>query len=186
MSITGTPVRPSPVEGASRLTWYAAGLSVAASILHGLVAPQHFTEWWGYGAFFVVAALAQMGFATLLLIAPWRYDATGGLRADGDGGALRLYRLYLLLGVAGNAAIVVMYVVTRTVGIPILGPEAGEVEPVGPIDVVSKTIEVVLIGVLLRLRHLAHWSTRRSMERRDAPRAAAPSRWRAPFGGGGA
>ena len=141
----------SAQEGVSRLTWYAAALSAGASVLHGVVAPGHFDEWGGYGAFFVVAAVAQMGYAIILLIAPWRYDATGGIRADGS---IRAARIYYVLGVAGNAAIVAMYVVTRTVGIPFFGPEAGEVEAVGFIDVISKATELTLIAVLLRL----YWS----------------------------
>lgn len=135
-------------EGMSRLTWYAGALSVGASILHGVVTPDHFAEWWGYGAFFVVAAVAQMGYAIILLIAPWRYSATGALRADGG---VRAARIYYALGVAGNAAIVALYVVTRTVGIPFFGPEAGEVEAVGVIDIISKATELSLIAVLLRL-----------------------------------
>lgn len=145
---TAVAVNPAPGEGPSRLTWYAAGLSAAASILHGLVTPQHFGEWWGYGAFFVVAALAQMGYALILVIAPWQYDTTGGVRPDRG---KRIASAYYLLGVAGNAAIVGFYVVTRTVGIPFFGPEAGEVEPVGVIDLVSKAAELTLIALLLRL-----------------------------------
>lgn len=52
---------------------YAAGLSAAAAIIHGLVAPEHLAEWWGYGAFFIAATVAQGGFAILLALQPWRY-----------------------------------------------------------------------------------------------------------------
>lgn len=137
---------PPNREGAARLIWYAAGLSAVASILHGVVTPQHFDEWWGYGAFFVIAAVAQMAYAVILLIAPWRYDASGGLRADGG---WRVARAYCLIGVAGNAAIVALYVVTRTVGIPFFGPEAGEVEAIGVLDSISKLVELALIVILL-------------------------------------
>lgn len=138
MSPAGIAPHGSAAEGVSRLTWYAAGLSAAASTLHGLAAPDHFNEWWGYAAFFVMAAVAQMGYAVILLISPWRYDATGGIRTDGG---IDVARISYLLGTAGNAAIVALYVVTRTVGIPFFGPEAGEVEPVGAIDVISKVTE---------------------------------------------
>jgi hypothetical protein len=37
-------------------------------------------------------------------------------------------RIVLLGGIAGNLAIVVLYLLTRTVGIPFFGPETGEVE----------------------------------------------------------
>lgn len=93
-----------------------------------------------------------MGYAIILLLSPWRYNATGGIRTDGG---IEVARIYYLLGVAGNAAIVALYLATRTVGIPLFGPEAGEVEPVGVIDVISKVAELTLIAVLLRLYRLA-------------------------------
>jgi len=135
-----------------RLTWIAAGLSALASLLHGVVTQEHFNEWWGYGAFFVVAAVAQMAYAVVLFVAPWRNDARGGLISHLG---LRAERAFYLLGVAGNAAIVALYVLTRTVGIPFFGPQAGEVEAVGIIDVVSKVTELALIGVLARMYRLA-------------------------------
>jgi hypothetical protein len=136
----------------SRLTWVAAGLSVFASLLHGLVTQEHFDEWWGYGAFFVVAAVAQMGYAAVLILAPWRDGSASGLLAHLG---RRAETAFYLLGVAGNAAIVALYVVTRAIGIPFFGPEAGAVEPIGPIDALSKVTEVALIGVLLRMHRLA-------------------------------
>ena len=47
--------------------------------------PEHFEEWWGYGAFFLVSALAQALYAPLVLRRP--------------------NRMVLLLGVGGNLAI---------------------------------------------------------------------------------
>lgn len=135
-----------------RLTWFAAGLSGFASVLHGVVTPEHFDEWWGYGAFFVVAAVAQMLFAVVLLIAPWSDRAGHGPPDSND---VRAARALYLLGAAGTGTIVALYVVTRTFGIPYFGPEAGEVEAVGIIDVFSKAAELALIGVLLRMYHLA-------------------------------
>lgn len=89
-----------------RLELYAAGLSAAAAIIHGLVAPEHLAEWWGYGAFFIAATVAQGGYAILLALQPWRYDATGELRpAYGAQAARRVY----LVGIVGNAAIVGLY-----------------------------------------------------------------------------
>jgi hypothetical protein len=76
------------------------------------VMPEHFEEWWGYGTFFLVAAVAQMVYVPLLLRWPNR-------------------TVLLLLGIAGNSAIVLLYLFTRVVGIPLFGPEAGEAEGVG-------------------------------------------------------
>jgi hypothetical protein len=63
----------------------------------------------------------------------------------------------LLAGVAGNLAIVALYLLTRTVGIPLFGPEAGRVEAVGFADVCATASEVgigVALGVAL-LREIA-------------------------------
>jgi hypothetical protein len=54
-----------------------------------------------------------------------------------------------------NSAIVLLYLVTRVVGIPLFGPEAGEVEGVGIIDVCATSSEaaiIVALGVLVLLR----------------------------------
>lgn len=131
-----------------RLELWAAGLSLAAAVIHGLVAPEHLAEWWGYGAFFIAATVAQGGYAIILALQPWRYDASGELRAEHGS---HTARVIYLLGIAGNAAIIVLYVVTRTVGVPFFGPEAGEVEELTPLSVVSKLLELVLIYVLVRL-----------------------------------
>ena len=107
--------------GRGRTLYAAAGLSLLAASIHLWVAPEHFEEWWGYGAFFLVAAAAQALYAPLLLRLPTR--------------------AVLLAGVAGNLAIVGLYLLTRTVGIPLFGPEAGEVEGIGFADVCATASE---------------------------------------------
>lgn len=117
-----------------RKNWlYAAAvLSALAGFIHILVTPDHFEEWIGYGLFFLVASTAQFMFALLLL-------------AHGSN------RDLLLAGIVGNGLIIALWLVTRTVGIPFFGPEAGEVEPVGVIDTVSKLVEGALIVCLVEL-----------------------------------
>jgi hypothetical protein len=88
-----------------------AALSLLAGLIHLWVVPEHFEEWWGYGTFFLVAAAAQMAYLPLLIRWP--------------------NRAVLVLGIAGNSAIVLLYLLTRAVGIPFFGPQAGEVEEVG-------------------------------------------------------
>jgi hypothetical protein len=111
---------------------------------------EHFEEWWGYGTFFIVASVAQGVYGLILLDVlpipsavirrlPWRESADGSSRT------------FYLLGILGNAAIIALYVVTRTVGIPFFGPEAGEVEALSAISVVSKVIELALIVCLAAL-----------------------------------
>ncbi|MBI2844927.1 MAG: hypothetical protein HYX86_00100 [Chloroflexi bacterium] len=140
---------------ANRLRLWAAALSIGAALIHGIATPEHLAEWWGYGLFFIAAAMAQGFYGFILLLQPWRYDETGAITRSGESYA----RLFYILGVAGNAAIIGLYIITRTVGIPFFGPEAGEVEPVTPISVISKVIEVALIGCLLALLRTAQNKT---------------------------
>jgi hypothetical protein len=54
-------------------------------------------------------------------------------------------RPFLLLGVAGNLAIVILWLVTRTTGVPLLGPHAGQVEEVGALDLICTLAEVCVV-----------------------------------------
>jgi hypothetical protein len=58
--------------------------------------------------------------------------------------------LMYAVGALGNVGILALYVLTRTVGIP-LGPSSGAIEPVGVIDVVAKTSEVLAVVALVVL-----------------------------------
>jgi manganese oxidase len=51
----------------------------------------------------------------------------------------------LLFGVAGNLAVVILWLVTRTSGIPLLGPHAGDVEEVGVLDLICTLAEVCVV-----------------------------------------
>ena len=119
------------------ILYATAALSLVAALIHLRVMPEHFEEWWGYGAFFLVSALAQVLYVPLLLRWP--------------------NRMVLLIGVGGNLAIVLLYLLTRTAGVPLFGPEAGEVEGVGFIDVCATTSELGIVAALgaLLLRGLS-------------------------------
>ena len=106
----------------------AAVLSLVAALMHLWVMPQHFREWWGYGVFFLTSAVAQMLYVPLLLRRP--------------------DRTVLLLGVGGNLAIVSLYLLTRTVGIPLFGPHAWKVEGVGFTDLCATTSELGIAAAL--------------------------------------
>lgn len=111
------------------ILYLAALLSLVAAFIHVLVTPEHFAEWWGYGSFFLATVIAQTMFAPVVLQWP--------------------RRSILIAGIAGNAAIAVMWVVSRFIGIPFFGPGAGEVEPVGSLDVICTAAEIALIALLL-------------------------------------
>ena len=116
-------------QGQERMALYmAAALSLVATLLHLSVIPAHLGEWWGYGEFFLVLALSQ-GFYGLVLLCWHRCPV-------------------VLIGIAGNYAVFILYFITRAVGVPLLGPDAGEVEEIGAKDLASKWVEMTLILVL--------------------------------------
>lgn len=138
------------------MRYWAAGLSLGAALIHSVLVEEHLAEWWGYGLFFLLAALAQGFYGVLLLAQPWQPSRYGGGALD----AGRLQRGILLAGILGNLSIVALYVVTRTVGIPFFGPEAGEVEPWTGLGLVSKAAELALVYCLWRLFRTARADVR--------------------------
>ncbi|MDP9351023.1 MAG: hypothetical protein M3P51_05725 [Chloroflexota bacterium] len=128
---TGTDAGTTSATQATQVRYAAADLSLVAALIHAWAIPEHFGEWWGYGIFFLVVAVAQAYLSDGLLYRP----------------RPRLF----LAGIAGNLAVVALYVATRSVGIPVFGPHAGEVEPVGAIDLASVLAEVALIAALVAL-----------------------------------
>ena len=90
----------------------------AAAGVHAAVGPAHFREKTVLGLFFAFTAAAQMGWSVAV--------------------ALRPSDLLLRLGVAGNVALVALWAVTRTAGLPGLAREA-----VGPWDLACVMWELV-------------------------------------------
>jgi hypothetical protein len=131
-SVSDLKTQTFPTEHwAKRWLYSAAVLSSATGLIHMWFAPEHFEEWIGYGLFFVISSTAQIIYALVLL-------------------AWKPTRSWLLAGIFGNTFIILLYIVTRTLGIPV-GPEAGMVEPLGILDVLSKIIEIALIACLIEL-----------------------------------
>ena len=109
---------------------YAAALSLVAALVHLWVAPGYFEVWWGYGSFFLGAACAQGLFAVALLRWPGRAVP--------------------LAGIFGNLAVVALYVVTRTSGVP-FGPHATRAEEAGVLDMATTAVELATVVFLLSL-----------------------------------
>src|SRR5262249_57154001 len=73
-------------------------------------------------------------------------------------------------GVAGNVAILALYAVTRTLGIPFFGPDAGSIEHIGTLDLISAAAELALVVALVALLR-----GRTLVGQADAPTSGAPS-----------
>ena len=139
-----------------RALWLAAALSLTAGIVHLFVSPGYLVEWWGYGFFFIWAGLAQIAYALTIFVLPWMSD-TAGTHGNEPRATMRVV---YLIGAGGNAAIIALYIITRTVGIPFVGPSAGAIEPMTPISVITTAAELILVGVLL-------WLARQSPHRNE-------------------
>jgi hypothetical protein len=123
--LTDQEVRATPATARPYILGGLASLSVGAAAIHFAVIFEHFAEYALYGAFFLVIAWAQMIWAAVVL---WRPS-----------------RPWLWLGLAGNALVLVVYVASRTAGLPI-GPDVGHPEPAGGLDVVSAVLELALVA----------------------------------------
>ncbi|HEX6391973.1 MAG TPA: hypothetical protein VFZ97_00945 [Acidimicrobiales bacterium] len=110
--------KPTPLT-----IWFAA-LSLAASAIHISVCAEHFREWIVYGLFFVFASIAQAIWSVLVLTRP-------GARL-------------LLLGAFGNNAVVVLFIFSRTVGMP-FGPEAFRAERLTTPGLIATACELLLV-----------------------------------------
>jgi peptidoglycan/LPS O-acetylase OafA/YrhL len=129
-----------------RIINWTAVLSILALVAHAVDAPDHLTEWWGYGAFFVTVAAFQFFYGLALFLRPWRYDEDGNVRPNAD-----LYgRPYFILGTALTTAIIIVYVVTRTTGMPFLGADA-VAEPVTALSLLPPLECVPLLYCHIRL-----------------------------------
>lgn len=120
--------------------------SAFAALAHLVAAPGHYTWWPAAGVFFAALGVGQLLFAALL----WR-----------GAGDSRL----VLAGVWGTVGVILLYVASRTVGLPMAPPVpfhggrwvAGRsivpdgAKYVGPLDLSTLTAEVLLVVMLLTM-----------------------------------
>jgi hypothetical protein len=118
-------VVPLAARGRTSLAAISAALfSAGAAAIHFAVIADHLEEWWVFGLFFAASGVAQLVWAALVVASP--------------------SRLVIGVGVFGNAAVVALWIVTRTAGSPI-GPDAGMPESVGVADAVATAFELGVI-----------------------------------------
>jgi hypothetical protein len=121
----------------SRLTWpiptvYSALaiVSLATAGIHFAVMGDHFQEYLVFGIFFAVVAWFQSLWALGVVVSPTRS--------------------LLLTGALVNALVVVVWLVSRTIGLPI-GPDPGIAEPAAFLDGLSTVLEVVIVASIATL-----------------------------------
>jgi hypothetical protein len=136
--VSDLAVKPLRVVAGHRtreVRWSAAVLvsgllSLVAGWIHLAFVSSHWEFWWAYGAFFLATGLFQALLAPALLRWPGSWTA--------------------LVGIAGNVAIIGMYLYSRLYQIP-MGPHKGVLERVQATDLICTACEVVLVGVLLAI-----------------------------------
>ena len=139
---TATPTRTEqPAVRRQDLT--ATQLSIAlaslfAGVIHLAVTPEHLEQWWAFGAFFIVTGLFQLAFALVVVRRPtWPVAVTG---------------------IAVNLGIVLVWVVSRTTGLPVTPPVditshegTHVIEGVGPADLAATGAELLVVCLLVTL-----------------------------------
>lgn len=116
--------RRSPARPASAWLFALSLASVVAAVVHAMVIREHFGESALYGSFFLGAAVAGLGYAVVVL--------------------LRATRPVLLVGLVANASIIVLWLFTRLVEVPV-GPGMGEREAFGGLDVIAGGAEALCV-----------------------------------------
>lgn len=121
----------------TKLLYWAGGLSIGTSFVHGALTGEHFAEWWAYGALFTLAAMTQGIYGFVILSS----HAINGAPID-ERWSPRTLRAFYVAGILGNLALVAMYVASRTVGV------LGEREPWGGLGIFTKLLELATIAFL--------------------------------------
>ena len=122
------PAESETVRLTTPLDTIAAGLSIGAASIHFAVLFEHLEEDFLYGVAFFAMAWFQALWPLAYLVARRRWLAW--------------------VGVAGNAAITAVWVISRTVGLP-FGPDAMEPQMIGTLDLFATVFQVGLVLVLL-------------------------------------
>ncbi len=126
---TPAPTREDRTATSGWLVGLVVVLSSSAGAVHLAEANHHFAEWWWAGVFFVVVAAAQLTFAPLFLLPSTR-------------------SAFAVIGIAGNLAVIGVYVMSRTTGVPV-GWHRWTPEPARPLDVSTTLVELALVVILL-------------------------------------
>jgi hypothetical protein len=103
-----------------------------AAVIHVIVTPEHFNEWFAAGVFFTAIAVAEVVSGAVMVSRVGESPAARGLVA------------------ALSAGTIALWVVSRTVGLP-FGPDPGVPEAIGVLDVASTALEALTLVALWAL-----------------------------------
>lgn len=131
----------STVSGVKVTRYCLAIASAATAVIHFAVAGGHFQQYWLFGVFMLTVAWLQALWAAVVVVRPSRW--------------------LLWSAAALNAGVIVVYIVTRTVG-DVVGPTPRSVEPVGFGDGLCTVFEAVVVaGCCWLLASRKDWQVRR-------------------------
>ena len=122
----GRPVGRRRAASVPHAILLACALALLAALIHVQAALDHFDEYVPYAVGFIVLAAGQAGWAA----ATYRTASRGLLRA----------------GVAVGAGVVLVWLLSRTTGLPV-GPQPGAAEPVGLLDLVATLDELAVMAL---------------------------------------
>ena len=129
---TTPEVRPLPTTGTAPPYLLLAAFSAGAAAIHASVIQPHFLDGAIYGIFFTIACGLQLLWALVVTTRP----SQAVLRA----------------GAWGNLAIALLWVASRTTGLP-GGSHPWEAEPVTSLDATTTALEIgIFLVVMLRIR----------------------------------
>lgn len=124
------------IDRTANLRILLAVSSIAAGLIHTAVVPEHLEEAWIFGLFFILAGVFQIAWSIPVVL----------------GHSVVIYAT----GALANGAIIGIWLVSRTTGVPI-GPDSWVPEPAAALDVTATVLELLLVvGALALLRRRAH------------------------------
>ncbi len=113
------------ISGRKVVSHCLAIISIATAVIHFAVSGEHFQEYWLFGVFMLVVAWLQLSWAMLAIARPSRLLLWGGAILD--------------------TAVVVVYIVTRTIG-DVIGPTPRVLEPFGFGDGLCTVLEAMVVA----------------------------------------
>jgi hypothetical protein len=144
------------MPGVAVIRWWAGFASLGAGLIHLAVVSEHAAEWWLYGLFFLALGVVQLAWAGQAMDSP----------------PLPVPRLFAAM----NAGVIGLWLVSRTIGLPV-GPGPWTPEAAGTADIVCSALEAVVVVLLVLAVRRPRVHESRALTR--------PQRWMVAIGAAG-